>query len=341
MLSRYLVPLLAMSAIAACSGPEPGVTSPLMVPLTGGPAPAYSSAPCTFTVAGTTMSLDADCSTDATILIPDGFTLDGAFHTITAVDPAGDHFRGAVVANGGSSAWVTRLEVSAMGLANVCDGGGDRLRGIMFEGASGAITHSLVDGINQGASGCQEGNAVEVRDFDGGPEASVVEMAHNTLTNWQKTGIVCNGDSRCSIHHNTIGASATQANLAANSVQFGFGAGGSLENNKVAGNSWCGPSDFVATAVLLFVPAATLVESNWIDGNADVGIYGFGDGVTIAKNKVYDVGPDCNAFGYDIGIGDYGTGNVVTKNHVSGFDTPFDGVTGPKNKVKKAHGSPF
>ena len=93
--------------------------------------------------------------------------------------------------------------------------------------------------------------------------------------------------------------------------------------------------------MLLYEAVATLVESNSIDGNSDVGIYGYGDGVTIAKNKVNDAGPDCNAFGYDIGVGDYGTGNVVTKNHVGGFDTPFDGVTGPKNKVKKASGSPF
>jgi len=28
--------------------------------------------------------------TDATILVPNGFTLDGANHTITAMDPAGD-----------------------------------------------------------------------------------------------------------------------------------------------------------------------------------------------------------------------------------------------------------
>ncbi|MFO7546389.1 MAG: hypothetical protein R6W77_12930, partial [Trueperaceae bacterium] len=56
---------------------------------------------CTFVDDGTVMTLTADCTTDATIFVPDGYTLDGAGFTITAVDPAGDHFRGAVVANAG------------------------------------------------------------------------------------------------------------------------------------------------------------------------------------------------------------------------------------------------
>jgi hypothetical protein len=51
---------------------------------------------------------------------------------------------------------------------------------------------------------------------------------------------------------------------------------------------------------------------------------------------VSDIGAD--GF-YDIGR-DYGAGNSVNKNHVSGFDTPFDGVTGEKNKEKKPHGAP-
>ena len=33
------------------------------------------------------MTLNGDCTTDATILVPNGFTLDGAGNTITAVDP--------------------------------------------------------------------------------------------------------------------------------------------------------------------------------------------------------------------------------------------------------------
>ncbi|MBI2101160.1 right-handed parallel beta-helix repeat-containing protein [Candidatus Woesearchaeota archaeon] len=304
---------------------------------------ALAATSCTFTALGTTMTLDGDCTTDATILVPDGFTLDGAGHTITAVDPAGGHFTGAVIKNGGAVAHVRNLEVAASGLANVCDAGDNRLRGIMLEGASGSITHNKIMNINQGPSGCQEGNAIEVRNapFDGThPSTKSVEVANNKITNYQKTGIVANGDVFVNIHNNQIGASATQANLAANSVQFGFGGGGSLNHNNIDGNQWCGPSDFAATAVLLFLANdGAEVSQNNIRGNADVGIYGLTNNAVINNNKVFDEGSDCNAFGYDVGIGDYsaftgGSGsNSVTNNKVRDYGTPYEEVNGGKNKV--------
>lgn len=295
---------------------------------------AASYAQCTFTTSGTTMTLDADCTTDTTISIPDGFTLDGDGNVITAVDPSGDHFRGAVVRNavGGTTAHVTNLIIMTNALANACDAGNDRLRGIMFEGASGSITKSEVIGINQGASGCQEGNAIEIRNspFDGThPNTQTVEIAHNNVQAYQKTGIVANGDVNVNIHHNTIGASATQANLAANSVQLGFGAIGSVTQNQIDGNSWCCASA-AATAVLLFDAQNAVVRHNNIGGNADVGIYIGSDGAVVDNNRVFESGPD--GF-YDVGIGDYGTGNSVTNNKVRGYTLPYEGVVGGKNKT--------
>ena len=92
------------------------------------PCGGWAATTCTFTTVGSTMTLDADCTTDATITIPDGFTLNGNGHTITALDPSGGHFLGAVVKNAGGTANVTNLTVTASGLQNVCDGGDNRLR---------------------------------------------------------------------------------------------------------------------------------------------------------------------------------------------------------------------
>jgi hypothetical protein len=127
------------------------------------PVAAGAATTCTFTTVGTTMTLDGDCPTDATIVVPDGFTLDGAGYTITAVDPPGGHVLGAIIKNGGSTASVMNVTATTSGLANVCDGGDDRLRGILFDGASGDIVWNTVRDINQGPSGCQEGNAIEIR----------------------------------------------------------------------------------------------------------------------------------------------------------------------------------
>ena len=56
-----------------------------------------SMAPCQFTVTGTTMTLVADCETITPIIVPGGYTLDGAGHTITV--PAGTLFNGGVIEN--------------------------------------------------------------------------------------------------------------------------------------------------------------------------------------------------------------------------------------------------
>ena len=232
--------------------------------------PALAATTCTFTTAGTTMTLDADCTTDATIPIPDGYTLDGAGLTIVANDPAGNRFKGAVVANAGSTASVTNLTVKASGLANVCDGGADRLRGIMFDGASGSITHNNVEDINQGASGCQEGNAIEVRNapFDGThPGTKSVTITDNTVINYQKTGILANGDVYASISENSVVGVGSINYIAQNGIQVGFGATGSVVSNSGTDDYYTGCSNQHAaqTGCIPWVSAGLLLYD--VDAN--------------------------------------------------------------------------
>ncbi len=236
--------------------------------------------------------------------------------------------------NGGATAYVKNLTVTVSGLANVCDGGADRLRGIMFEGASGSITHNAILDLNQGASGCQEGNAIEVRNapFDGThPDTQVVEIANNRIDDFQKTGIVANGDVSVNIHLNRIADSATQAYLAANSIQVGFGATGSVTGNVVEGNQWLGASNFAASAILIFAADGVNVSNNNVRGNSDVGIWALGDDGIYDNNRVLDFGTD-GPHG-DFGIVDQGSGNTFTNNKVKGFDSPFFGVAIGNNKA--------
>ncbi len=291
---------------------------------------------CTFTTSGSVMTLAGDCTTDETISVPDGMTLDGNGNTITAVDPSGGTFDRAVVEAEGSEAHINRLGVTTDSLANVCKSSSpdNRLRGILFDGASGSITHSEVTNINKGASGCQEGNAIEVRNapFDGThPDTQTVAISHNVVEDYQKTGIVANGDVDVTIEHNRISESATQDNLAANSVQVGFGATGEVTKNQIEGNQWKGTSDFAATAILIFDADGVNVSNNNVSGNSDIGLYLLVDAATVDNNRVFDEGADHPNSGYDIGVGNYGSGNSVTKNKVKGFDTAYDGVAGGKN----------
>jgi hypothetical protein len=286
---------------------------------------------CSFTTAGNVMTLNGSCTTDATLYIPDGFTLDGAGYSITAVDPAGGHFIGGVVQNAGTSANVTNLTVTASGLANVCDDlpYATRLSGIHFNNASGSITYSTLTGINQGPSGCQEGVGIWL---DGGGN---VEVAHNTIVDYQKSGIVVLPSTIANIHHNDIGASATQNNLAANAVQISTAS--VVMHNHISGNQWTGPGEWAGTAVLVFYTDNATVSQNNLRGSADVGIYIIGNYGFYDNNRVFEEGVD-GPYG-DYGIIDYygdlsGTSqNTITNNKVRGYEVPYVGVTDGKNKT--------
>src|SRR6478736_908005 len=170
--------------------------APLLLLALSGPTEAAEA--CQFSQSGSTWTLVADCTVDSSIVLPDAVTLDGARHTIIALDPEGGFFRGGIIVSGGRSASVTNTVISAVRLADVCQQGNDRLRAIQFNGASGVI----------------------------------------------------------------------------------------------AGNSWAG-DDTAATAILLVNTApGTLVRSNVIVGNADVGIYVMANGARVERNRLTDSGPD-------------------------------------------------
>ena len=220
---------------------------------------------CVFTTSGTTMTLTADCTTDHTILVPDGFTLDGDGNSITAVDPAGDHFRGAVVRNGGSTANVTDVEITAADLADVCDAGDDRLRGILLDGAAGSITDVNVHGVRQGSSGCQEGNAIEARNIDS-PTTVGVMVADSSATDYQKSGIVVNGQVSGTVTGNTVTGDGPIAYIAQNGIQFGFGASGLIRGNTVSGNDYTPESD-LACGLLFFEANGVKQQANSLFAN--------------------------------------------------------------------------
>jgi hypothetical protein len=231
---------------------------------------------CAFDVSGATWTLLADCTTDETIHVPN---LDGDGHTITAVDPAVGHFVGAVVANAGAVAHVTNVEITASGLADACDGGADRLRGILLDGASGSITNVIVHGVRQGLSGCQEGNAIEVRNVDGSIASTRlgVIVSDNTVFDYMKNGITTNGNVSATIERNTVTGDTPVGYIAQNGIQVGFGASALVEANTVSGNFYTGPD--VACGLLIFDAQGVRQSKNTFFGNErDVCNFGRGGG---------------------------------------------------------------
>lgn len=243
-------------------------------------SPAEATTNCTFTVVGSTMTLDANCTTDATILVPNGFTLDGAGHTITAVDPPGGHFLGAVVKNAGPFAVVKNLTINTGVLANACDAGDNRLRGILFDGASGIIKDNTILDINQGASGCQEGNGIEAPNapFNEGGTDVLVWISGNTVTKYQKTGIVTNGSVAATITGNFITGVGPVNYIAQNGIQIGFGGTAIVQENQISGNDYT-PKSFVSCGLLMFESDGVRASQNhYADNERNVCVFGRGGG---------------------------------------------------------------
>ncbi len=294
---------------------------------------AEAATTCLFVTSGTTMRLQGNCTTDSSIIIPNGFTLDGQGNTITGVDPLAGHFTGGVVQNGGAVAHVRRLAVTVSGLANVCDAGAARLRGILFDDAGGSIQNTSVVNINQGPSGCQEGNAIEVRNFSSAVVRDV-KITDNTITGYQKTGIVANGLVNARIEGNTVDGLGPVGYIARNGIQIGYGATGQVMRNTVNGNSYTGSSAVSGGILVVGGPGyggdyvtGVQIVGNTITGN-DVGVY--------LSNSAADYGPPpsatnnhvvnniishtavTNGYVYQAGVSDAGNNDKIINNTISG-----------------------
>ena len=195
-----------------------------------------------------------DCTTRDTVGVPDSWTLDGDGHSITAVDVPGTAFTGAVVANEGTVASLRDLTVTAYDLADACHDGADRLRGILLDGASGTIEDNHVVDLRQPGSGCQEGNAIEVRNapFDTtGPDVTVT-IADNLVDDYQKTGILVNGSVQATLTGNQVSGLGPVPYVAQNGVQVSRGATATVDSNRIADNWYTGSQDAISCGLLLF-----------------------------------------------------------------------------------------
>jgi hypothetical protein len=227
------------------------------------PATARALSTCVFITTGTSMVLQNSCTTDTTITVLPGITLDGNGYTITAVEPLSGHFTGAVVQNAmaGGEIHVTNLTIVASLNGNPCDAGEQRLRGILFFGASGTATNNHVT-VTQGVNfGCQEGNAIEARNFVDetlfSPDRTTVTISDNVVPQYQKTGILANGNVDAIITRNVITGVGATTLIAQNGVQIGFGATGLVSANEISGSNYT-PNSFFACGIIV-------VDSDGVD----------------------------------------------------------------------------
>ncbi|PJN29725.1 right-handed parallel beta-helix repeat-containing protein [Kitasatospora sp. CB02891] len=296
---------------------------------------------CAGTVAGSTFTLTADCDTTATLSVPDGFTVVGAGHEITAHDPDPANapaglFHGAVLTNAGTSMDLTDLTVRGTGFAYGCDNANPTV-GILYHSASGTMTRVNATDITQ-HSACLTVHSIMVR-ADTGPQT--VTITDSTTANFQRSGLLAMGDVTLNASGNTFGPPDLTipgpGRLAQNSLQIGSpslpGTGGTVQHNTIITTAY-GAADNTSTGVLVASANHLLITQNTFGGaGADIGVVVVGSqDVTVSYNHIARTAPDrpgyADTYGYGVSVDDPTQTRLIC-NTFDGWNLNLDNITQP------------
>jgi hypothetical protein len=253
--------VLAVTGIASAGAPAGNTTQ------VGG---------CGFSTSNSTWTLNGDCTTNTTISVPNGFTLNGNGHTITAADPTGGVFTGAVVSNGGAVMNVQNLTISGSSTAiDVCRD----FNGVAFLAASGSVSNVTLNYIGLPATGCQQGRAILV-DAIGSATQQSVKIENNTVTDYNKNGIDVRGNVAAKIDGNTV-STLPSDQIIRNGIVVRTGAFAQVGGNTVSGNSSSAYPQSATGLLVVDGATVTLNKGNTLTSN-DVPMYI--DGSTVVGN---------------------------------------------------------
>jgi parallel beta-helix repeat protein len=293
------------------------------------------------------------------LTVPDGVTIDGAGHTISASNPPApaQTYTGAVVTNaaGATSIKIENLTITGPSTgfpfplpANSCNSPFPGLFGIFFNDASGAVSNVKVFNMFQtntapGSPACQVGHGIRV---DAPTAARTVNITNTEISAYQKGGIFASGNVTMNVSSSTIGpASTVPFSIATNAVQWtnrffaqspGVGASGSMTNSTISGTSFVStnpvdPTTGASTAVLLFGSNNVTIDHNTITGSSDLGISvtaGSANSVISfnAINRPNPPSPDSFGFGVQVDPALVTTTRLIC-NTFSGWKTDIDPST--------------
>jgi hypothetical protein len=235
----------------------------------------------------------------------------------------------------------------AGGTVRNADISGANYFGVLANGDGGEVTvnvyNSNIHDIGEVPhNGGQHGVGIYLRGFfsTGGVTAWIVG---NTITGYQKGGIVANGPSTsATISDNIVTGDGHVLFIAMNGIQIGYGASASVMRNRVSGNSFIGfPGDGSASGGIIVVGGAgygtcpdgndcqytvnTKINDNVLSGN-DVGVYlsnadaSFNAPTSATNIKAVNntISGDCFNNSYQAGVSDQGNNDKVINNKITG-----------------------
>jgi hypothetical protein len=214
---------------------------------------------------------------------------------------------------------------------------------------SASVTNNTIRDIVEGPSnGDQHGVAIYFRSFSLTGSASGT-VSNNTLTNYQKGGIVANGQGvNVAITDNIVTGQGPVAYIAQNGIQVGYGASASVMRNTVTGNAYSGTNNASSGGILVVGGAGygtcpdgndcpytvnTRIIQNKVTGN-DVGVWlsnaqlDFSPPTsatnikvvnnTVSKDLVTNVSGCGYPTAYQAGVSDEGNNDKIITNSISG-----------------------
>jgi hypothetical protein len=219
--------------------------------------------------------------------------------------------------------------------------------GVVVNGDVGAVsvdvTGSAIHDIGETPlNGTQHGTAVYYRALGTGAASGTI--SDNTLTNYQKGGITVNGNVSATIANNTVTGQGPVDYIAQNGIQVGYGAQATVTENTVTGNAYTGSGPASSGGIIVVGGAAfgaglpytvdLKITKNTLTNN-DVGVFlvnADANGIaptsrtdnsvksnTITNDAVTNTSGYRAGCGYQAGISDFGTRDLIVNNSISGF----------------------
>lgn len=281
---------------------------------------------------------------------PTGFFRDSINMTAALINPPGT-VTGPLDATGCNIA-VYYDNAGGGGTVKAADIYGANYFGVFVNGDAGTVAvdvlNSTIHEIGETPlNGSQHGVAIYYRGFFAVSAVSG-RISGNTLTHYQKGGIVANGQgTQVTISDNTVTGEGHVTYIAQNGIQIGYGATATVMRNSVSGNSFIGyPGDGSASGGILVVGGPgygacpdgsdcafstnVMVNGN-ILANNDVGVYfsnleaDYSAPTTATNDKAVNntiTNDVCFNTSYVAAVSDVGNNDKIINNKVTGYFCP-------------------
>lgn len=165
-----------------------------------------------------------------------------------------------------------------------------------------------------------------------------VDVLRNQVAGYQKTGILTTGRVDVRVEDNTVEGGGPVAGIARNGIQVSYGATGQVTGNAYTGADTVASGIIVAGGPYFGKPLSrdVVIQSNTLEDN-DVGInvsQAAAAGGPLPESTRLQVVENTlrsaaltNRYPYQAGISDYGAGNLISRNRISGVG--YDRTTSP------------